>query len=111
MRSALVLVVVLAGCGGGDGRVIGDQCNSGNTCGVNPRAACILAWPEGYCTELECVLGSCPSGSRCVTRVSFPNVPFDAFCLETCEATAECRDQYRCVEVSATAKVCVPAQP
>ncbi len=107
----LILALALIACGDGDAAVIGDPCGTGNGCGVNPRGACILAWPEGYCTEIDCSLGSCPSGSRCVTRVSFPNVPFDAFCLKSCENLDDCRDGYRCVDISSTEKICAPAQP
>jgi hypothetical protein len=110
MRLAVFFVLAIA-CGNGEGAVIGDPCGTGNGCGVNPRGACILSWPGGYCTEIDCALGSCPRGSRCVTAVSFPNVPFDDFCLESCNDNGDCRDQYRCVDISTTEKVCAPTQP
>jgi hypothetical protein len=111
MKLAALWLAALFACGDGDAKVIGDPCSSGNLCGVNPRAACITAWPDGYCTEIDCALGSCPIGARCVTRVSFPNVPFDAFCLETCTGAGDCRDGYRCVDISSMEKVCAPALP
>ena len=111
MRVAALWLAAAFACGDGDAKVIGDPCSSGNRCGVNPRAACITAWPDGYCTEIDCTLGSCPIGARCVNGVDFPTVQLDAFCLEKCDGADDCREDYRCVDISSTEKVCAPLQP
>lgn len=89
---------------------IGDACGHYSECGgIESRAACINEWPEGYCTELSCTLGSCPLGSRCVTGITFANVSIEAFCLRTCESNADCRDGYNCTDVGQPDKTCTPA--
>ena len=107
---SVVLSLSLTAC---DGRIgledIGGECSSYTDCGgIESRAACITEWPEGYCTELSCTLGSCPLGSRCVTGISFANVSIDAFCLATCESNEDCREAYMCTDVGQTERTCAP---
>ena len=100
--------VFLVSCGDPAPLVVGDGCTDGEECTSGATAACIIAWPEGYCTEIDCRLGSCPAGSRCVTGLTFPNVSFDAFCLSTCKANTDCRTGYMCSDVNAPEMVCTP---
>ncbi len=100
--------VLLLHCGGPDTQDVGDACGDGNDCQTRSVSACVVRWPQGYCTEVGCTVGSCPTGSRCVTGIDFQDVPFDAFCLKTCEQEAHCRDGYRCVDVSLPQRVCAP---
>jgi hypothetical protein len=104
---ALGLGALLGGCEGASAG-IGSPCVDAFDCGSGSRQACVLAWPGGYCTEIDCRLGSCPSGSRCVTGIRFPNVELDAFCLATCETDPDCRDGYRCADIREPEKVCAP---
>lgn len=96
------------GCGSEAGPGVGSQCESGDDCERRAGAACIIPWPDGYCTEIACTVGSCPGGARCVRGIEFANVDFDAFCLETCQGEGDCRDGYRCVDVSLPESVCAP---
>ena len=109
MRRALLgALFALAGCGGDTPQGIGRACADGNDCELRSNAACIVPWPEGYCTEVACTVGSCPEGARCVTGIEFPSAPYDAFCLVTCQVEGDCRDGYRCVDVSLPERVCAP---
>lgn len=92
---------------------VGSPCGEAveEACTFSPAGACILSWPEGYCTEIQCNVGSCPAGSRCVRGVTFVDVPFDAFCLRTCNSDLDCRDGYRCTDVSEPEKICAPLTP
>jgi hypothetical protein len=47
-------------------------------------------WTGGSCTQ-DCSATACPAGSNCVTFSTG-----DAFCVEACAATAECRSGYVC---------------
>ena len=69
----LILLLFWVGCTGAEGGTnVGDSCMGANACGEGRFPACIRAWPGGYCTDIDCGVGSCPSGSTCVTGVSFP---------------------------------------
>lgn len=102
-----------AACDGEEIKEVGSPCGEAvaEGCDFSPSAACILSWPEGYCTEIQCNVGSCPAGSRCVRGVTFVDVPFDAFCLRTCTSDVDCRDGYRCTDVSEPEKICAPITP
>lgn len=99
----------VAACGEDAGRAeVGEACTLTEDCAFRREAACIIAWPEGYCTEVACSVGSCPTGARCVTGIEFAEVPVDAFCLATCEQPEDCRAGYRCVDVNLPERVCAP---
>lgn len=108
MRRAVWALLLALACSGGDAQVLGSPCEGGDDCGTAANAACILRWPAGYCTEVDCTLGSCPLGSSCVRGIAFRDVSFDAFCLDECESENDCRDGYRCSSADDT-RVCVPA--
>lgn len=108
LTGALIALLLAAGCGADDLEGVGQPCREGNDCPLRAASACIVPWPEGYCTEVACTVGSCPSGARCVTGIEFAGVPFDAFCLQTCQTERDCREGYRCVDVSLPEKVCAP---
>ena len=107
-RLALLALFALAGCGDVASKAVGSPCEDGDGCELRSNTACVLTWPEGYCTEVDCSVGSCPAGARCVTGLTFPSVAIDAFCLATCRTEADCRDGYRCVDVSLPERVCAP---
>lgn len=112
-RSLLLITLLLvgAGCGTPSSETpVGKACTDGLQCGEQlDGAACIVAWAGGYCTEVDCRLGSCPSGSRCVTGIKFSNVDIEAFCLSTCETTSNCRQGYICSNVGGGENVCAPS--
>ena len=110
-RASLVLVALAAGCGAEAPATVGDACRDFSECAARASAACIAAWPDGYCTELACQTGSCPSGSRCAQGLMFDGVPFESFCLTTCTSTPDCRDGYSCVDIAQAEDVCVPENP
>ena len=110
MRAWLALFFAVTACGGAT-EGVGRACDDGTACNSGATAACITPWPGGYCTEFECAAASCPSGSICVSGFSFQDVSFDAFCLATCEKHEDCRDGYRCADVSRPEKVCAPENP
>ena len=103
----VALALGLWACGN-VGAKVGDSCEKGDECPNEGFPACIQTWPDGYCTELQCVLGSCPAGSVCVRGIRFPDAPYDAFCLATCTSDADCREGYRCGDVSLPEKACAP---
>lgn len=110
MRGAFLVSLGLLACSGAPTGV-GAPCTDGTNCGEGATAACIRAWPQGYCTEVGCSLGSCPEGARCVSGIQFADVPFDAYCLATCQEASDCRDRYRCVDIGEAEKVCAPSLP
>ncbi len=110
-KLALLLVGVALSCGGDEVMRVGGPCSESNACDLSNTSACILAWPQGYCTEYDCQVGSCPSGALCVTGVTFRDVPVNSFCFATCQSDADCRDGYRCADVSEPEKVCAPVNP
>lgn len=111
-RGAWALLATLGLCGcSSDPFGVGAECTDGLNCGDGANAACIRAWPQGYCTEFGCSLGSCPEGARCVSGIQFADVPFETYCLATCTGASDCRENYRCAEIGAAEKVCAPALP
>lgn len=110
-RLALLLLAVAAACGSDEIMRIGAACSDSDPCDISPTSACIRRWPAGYCTEYDCQVGSCPSGALCVRGVTFPDVPVNSFCFATCESDADCREGYRCTDVSEPEKVCAPINP
>lgn len=107
MRRLVLVVLLLMGCGEA-ATGVGSRCTDGNECELRSTSACVVSWPDGYCTEFACTVGSCPDGARCVSGITFPGVPFDAFCLDACAVETDCRDGYRCVDVSLPERVCAP---
>ncbi len=107
-RLVLLFAFGLLSCGSEHPEGVGAPCTKGNDCDARAAVACVIPWPGGYCTEVSCTVGSCPTGARCVTGIDFDDVAFDAFCLQTCQQQADCRDGYRCVDVSLPERVCAP---
>ena len=95
-RASLVLVALAVGCSAEGPATVGDACLDFSECAARASAACIAAWPDGYCTELACQTGSCPSGSRCAQGLMFDGVPCDG---------------YSCVDIAQAEDVCVPENP
>jgi hypothetical protein len=61
---------------------IGSPC--GDTSDCVGAATCEALTSSGYCTELACKLGTCPSGAACVDHGG------QLLCLRTCETDAGC---------------------
>jgi hypothetical protein len=61
---------------------VGSPCLKASDCGDG--WAC-LNWPDGYCTMLDCVVGSCPTDSVCV-----PVEGGNRACLQACDAGMTC---------------------
>ena len=105
-----LLLLLLGGCGASEAveGAIGEPCDErAQACLSSGRSACLVDWPNGYCTEVDCTLGSCPTGSRCATAFAFPDVNVDALCLLTCEQPSDCRDGYTC-SADPAGPICVP---
>lgn len=78
----------------------GDSCTLDSDCAFADGTC--LDWAGGYCTRLNCELGSasgCPEGSACAAVSAGVTA-----CLATCEGT--CREGYGCKRVG-DASVCV----
>jgi len=107
-----LLLLALLGCG--DPALephIGAQCISSLDCENRQTSACIAIWPQGYCTEVDCSLGSCGATSACAAGLTFSGVSFSNFCLATCATLNDCRPGYTCVDIAQSKKVCVPENP
>ncbi|MCA9516894.1 MAG: hypothetical protein KC635_18255 [Myxococcales bacterium] len=61
---------------------IGSACGDATDCAGG--AACLSAFPGGYCAILGCTAGSCPGGSACVRVDGVPS------CLRTCAGDGDC---------------------
>jgi hypothetical protein len=87
-----------------DGKV-GSPCTEDSQCEGGDKAQCLPSteWPNGYCVIVDCESGSCPSGSECYQLSSG-----DTLCLDTCENSGECRDEYACHNVGACIPACSP---
>ncbi len=110
--AALLGALALAACDASTtGPMVGRTCADFTECGGRSTSACIAAWPEGYCTEVACLPGSCAAGARCAQGVMFTGVPVEAFCLATCTAKPDCREGYDCVDIGQAEDVCVPENP
>lgn len=64
---------------------IGNACASDSACNRN---TCIAGLPGGYCTQEQCHIVGCPSGSQCYGLGG--QEPFYA-CLKTCTGNNQCR--------------------
>lgn len=85
MRFALVLVLLLAGCGGdGDvSRAVGARCDRTSECDdrcLGPNAE----YPDGFCTVDCSSNGDCPGDAACVDREG-------GVCLFSCNTDDNCR--------------------
>lgn len=106
-------LLALTACDG-DGAVqilVGRECTEIADCGERATSACIATWRDGYCTELACNPGSCPSGTVCAQGLMFPGVAIEDFCVLACEDTSDCRDGYTCVPIGAAQDACLPENP
>ncbi|MBI4817977.1 MAG: hypothetical protein HY791_17075 [Deltaproteobacteria bacterium] len=109
MRFIFFAGLVLFGCGE-IAKSVGSTCTNGDECPESFTRICITSWRDGYCTEYDCEPSSCPSGSACVSGLTFTGFPSDDFCLATCVGDTDCRDGYRCTAFGSY-RVCAPADP
>jgi hypothetical protein len=93
-RLPLIAALLVAGCGA----KIGDACKTNIDCSPLGDRFCDTAPPNGYCTQEDCGLTSCPSEAACIRFFTAladepctfdPNVPFS-------QATCASPDE-RCV--------------
>jgi hypothetical protein len=87
----LVALLLSVGCG----HNIGDPCQNNVDCNPLGDRFCDIASPNGYCTQENCDVNSCPGNSVCVRF-------FTPVASEPCDPTAEprsstCRADERCV--------------
>lgn len=61
---------------------VGSPCADATDCAGG--AACLGAFPGGYCATLGCTAGSCPAGAACVRVDGVPS------CLRTCAGDGDC---------------------
>ena len=105
LASLASLALALAGCTPN----IGDKCVLSTDCSVTGTLVCDTSQPNGYCTVLNCVNGSCPGNSLCVMfQSSVPGCAYDdykspsrtgrSFCMAYCNQDSDCRqsDGYVC---------------
>ena len=69
---------------------IGDECTANLDCGT--QITCDLSQPDGYCTVPDCLAGSCPEESICVTFSNEEN-----WCMGICSTNEDCRAGYECI--------------
>jgi hypothetical protein len=102
---AIAAVFAMAGCT----PHIGDKCVLSTDCSVQGTLVCDTSQPGGYCTQLNCARGSCPSNSLCVMfQASVPGCAYDdyqspsrtgrSFCMENCSQDSDCRSGYVCAD-------------
>lgn len=102
---ALVLSIVLVGCGGGDSPNVGGTCTA--TDGCDQDLTCNTTVPGGYCTKACTSPGTtneCPDGSVCDaiagTAIS---------CVKICKSSGDCRADQSCNGTTAgNIKACKP---
>ena len=58
------------------------------------------AYPDGYCSTRDCDVVGCGTNSTCVT------LDRDAFCLQNCTDSDDCREGYRCTSLEGGGSVC-----
>lgn len=105
----VLLCVAFAGCK----PKIGDDCKISTDCSAAADRLCDITEPGGYCTVYNCEPGTCPPDeSLCVefgaqrspvpecTDLQSPSPYGRAFCLATCSHDSDCRDGYRCRDLS-----------
>jgi hypothetical protein len=113
----IVLALVASACGS----KIGDSCAVGSDCSQEGGRICDRNQPEGYCTIVNCDVGSCPSESECVQFFSSVRDESCAsdndcnldelctvggycaqrstesrFCMLRCGGHGDCRNGYEC---------------
>jgi hypothetical protein len=92
---------------------IGDDCQLSTDCSASGDRLCDITAPGGYCTVFNCEPGTCPEDeSLCVQfgaqrspiaaceDLQAPSPYARAFCMATCSDDADCRDGYRCEDLS-----------
>ena len=122
MRTFFALLLVACGSNGPSGPAMAGAGQVGATCAADTDckqtgASCVLvgsgssAWTGGYCTVKSCPATACPDGSYCQeggTRLG------STTCLYKCSSDANCRDGYKCCDITMPAgtgvKVCASAR-
>jgi hypothetical protein len=128
MRSVVLFVVLLAGCG----KEIGDACIVASDCDPNGLRICDTAsQSQGYCTIQGCDYDTCPSEAACIrfftgqfdNQTCDPTQPNGAngcsldelcdleghcaprsselrYCMRKCSSSGDCRDGYECRDLT-----------
>ena len=78
---------------------IGDSCSSYINCDINGTRICDLASPNGYCTQRNCDVGTCPQSESVCIQFGTELRVAQTYCMRKCEHDSDCRqgDGYRCV--------------
>jgi hypothetical protein len=108
-------LAMVCACGGASGSetLIGAPCESSEECDVT--GVCVTDAEGGICTQ-RCMVpggaGQCPLGSYC-TEESLTsdtlNKSIMTLCFPACKRQSDCRDGYRCANVSdGPGMVCQP---
>lgn len=92
---------------------IGDDCQISTDCSASDERLCDITAPGGYCTVFNCEPGTCPEDESLCVQFGAQRSPIEAcedlqspspyartFCMATCEDSADCREGYRCEDLS-----------
>jgi hypothetical protein len=120
LAAAFVLLAGASGCA----RKIGDRCTTNVECSPTGDRVCDPSQPDGYCTQEDCLAGTCPvKEAVCVRFVALTSIAcyaedgsyqcqrddicIEGFCaplrterracLAVCDDNADCRQGYQCV--------------
>lgn len=89
-RISRVVLLLVCGVMWSCTSLIGDDCETSRQCPVG--SFCDRTMPGGYCTRTPCRPGECPEEAVCV---EFDNG--QTFCMLSCDASDDCRDDYTCI--------------
>ena len=124
MRSVVLFIILLAGCG----KQIGDACIVSSDCDPNGQRLCLDSNQKGgYCTIQGCDFDTCPDEAECVRFFSgqfdnricdpmmangengcsldelcnleghcVPRSSESRYCMKKCSSDGDCRDGYEC---------------
>jgi hypothetical protein len=109
LLAALVATTAAAGCK----PRIGDDCQISTDCSASADRLCDITAPGGYCTVFNCEPGACPEDESLCVQFGAQRSPVEAcqdlqspspyarsFCMATCDENSDCRDGYRCEDLS-----------
>ena len=105
--ATLAALVALSGCTPS----IGDKCVLSTDCSTRGDRLCDTSQQDGYCTQFNCSINSCPDNAACVLfNAAIPGCKYDdrsggygartarAFCVASCGRNSDCRAGYICAD-------------
>jgi hypothetical protein len=110
MRWNCLLCILTAAAELGCQPSIGDPCVQSTDCSIRGDRLCDTSQPGGYCTVLQCLGNTCPSGASCVAlNPAVPGCSYDdrrspsrstySRCLKQCNSNSDCRYGYSCQDI------------